>query len=113
MSDGCCDRGRRHGGKQRALAGRDRSRRGGGARVRSSLTDTVVEEGAVVERAIIDKRVHDRARVPASAGATADRNIQIDRGRQEQRGPGRIRSSNPAPTIGTDVIASDYTGPCW
>jgi glucose-1-phosphate adenylyltransferase len=82
-----------------------------GAVVRESIimTDTIIESGAVIERAIIDKRVHveQNARV---GGGIANPNIQLAVvGKNSVIPAGMI--IEPGATIGTDVIASDFTGP--
>ena len=82
-----------------------------GAVVRESviLTDTVIESGAVIERAILDKRV----RVEQNAhvgGGIANPVVQLAVvGKNSLIPAGMI--VEPGATIGTDVAASDYSGP--
>ena len=82
-----------------------------GAVVRESiiLTDTIIESGVVVERAILDKHVHveENARI---GGGIANPDIRLAVvGKNSTVPAGMI--VEPGATIGTDVIASDYTGP--
>jgi glucose-1-phosphate adenylyltransferase len=81
-----------------------------GAVVRESilLTDTIIERGAIIERAILDKHVHvgQGARVGGGIGSP---NIQLAvAGKNSIIPQGMI--IEPGATIGTDVIASDYSG---
>jgi glucose-1-phosphate adenylyltransferase len=73
------------------------------------LTDAIIESGAVLERAILDKHVHveQNARV---GGGIANPNIQLAVvGKNSVVPSGMI--VEPGATISTDVIASDYPGP--
>jgi glucose-1-phosphate adenylyltransferase len=82
---------------------------GAGAVVRESIimTDTTIEKGAVIERAIIDKRVHVGENVHIGGGI-ADPNIRlVVIGKNSEIPAGMI--VEPDATIGTDVIASDYS----
>jgi glucose-1-phosphate adenylyltransferase len=84
---------------------------GQGAVVRESIimTDTVIESGAVVERGIIDKRV-TVGRNARIGGGIADPNILLAViGKNSDVPAGMI--VEPGAEIGTDVIASDYSGP--
>ena len=82
-----------------------------GAVVRESviLTDTVIESGAVVERAIIDKRAHieQGARVGGGIAAPDIRLAVV--GKNSVVPAGTV--IEPDATVGTDVVASDYSGP--
>jgi glucose-1-phosphate adenylyltransferase len=71
------------------------------------LTDTVIECGAVVEHAIIDKRVHigENSHVGA-AGDSSNPSITLI-GKNSQIPP-RI-TIEPGAVIGTDIIFSDFT----
>ncbi len=84
---------------------------GPGAVVRESIimTDTVIERGAVIERAIIDKRVHvgEYAHI---GGGIADPNVLLAVIGKNSEIPAGMRVE-PGASIGTDVIASDYSGP--
>jgi glucose-1-phosphate adenylyltransferase len=82
---------------------------GSGAVVRESilLTDTIIESGAIVERAILDKRVHVEKNAHVGGGI-ANPNIQLAVvGKKSIIPAGAI--VEPGGTIGTDVIASDYS----
>jgi glucose-1-phosphate adenylyltransferase len=82
---------------------------GSGAIVRESilLTDTIIEPGAIVERAILDKRVHVEKNAHVGGGI-ANPNIQLAVvGKKSVVPAGAI--VEPGATIGTDVIASDYS----
>jgi glucose-1-phosphate adenylyltransferase len=84
---------------------------GPGAVVRESIimTDTVIEAGAVVERGIIDKRVRV-GRDARIGGGIANPNIQLAViGKNSEVPAGMV--VEPGAEIGTDVIASDYSGP--
>jgi glucose-1-phosphate adenylyltransferase len=81
-----------------------------GAVVRESilLTDCVVGSGAVIERAVIDKRVHIEANVHIGGGI-ADPNIRIAAvGKNSIVPAGMV--IEPDGSVSTDVIASDYHG---
>jgi glucose-1-phosphate adenylyltransferase len=79
-----------------------------GAVVRESilLTDCVIESGAVVERAILDKRVHveQNARV---GGGIAQQEVKLALVGKNSVVPKGV-TVEPEATIGTDVIAADY-----
>jgi glucose-1-phosphate adenylyltransferase len=83
---------------------------GPGAVVRESiiLTDTYIESGAVVERSIIDKRVRvgENARL---GGGVADPNVCLTVVGKNSVIPANMLLE-PGAEIGTDVIASDYSG---
>ncbi len=80
-----------------------------GARVYESiiLTDTVIESGAVIEHAIMDKRVHigENAHVGAVGDGSAPAITLI--GKNSQIPP--RTTIEPGAVIGTDVIFSDFT----
>jgi glucose-1-phosphate adenylyltransferase len=82
---------------------------GAGAVVRESIimTDTVIENGAVIERAIIDKRVHVGANARIGGGVSAPNILLAVVGKNSDVTAGMV--VEPEATIGTDVIASDYS----
>jgi glucose-1-phosphate adenylyltransferase len=68
------------------------------------LTDTLVEQGARLERVITDKRVHIGEK--AHLGGTAKPLQLTVVGKNSEVPPGMV--IEPGATIGTDLLASDY-----
>ena len=83
---------------------------GAGAVVRESIimTDTIIENGAVIERAIIDKRVHVGKNARIGSGIDNPTVLLAVVGKNSDVPAGML--VEPGAEIGTDVIASDYTG---
>jgi glucose-1-phosphate adenylyltransferase len=83
---------------------------GPGAVVRESIimTDTIIESGAVIERGIIDKRVHV-GRNAHIGGGIANPQVQLTVIGKNSDVPAGMLVEVGA-EIGTDVIASDYSG---
>jgi glucose-1-phosphate adenylyltransferase len=72
------------------------------------LTDTVIESGTVIERAILDKHVHVETGARVGGGiANPDIKLAVV-GKNSVIPPGMV--VEPGATIGTDVTASDYHG---
>jgi len=82
-----------------------------GAVIRESilLTDCVIDSGAVVERAVIDKRAHIESNARVGGGiASSSIGIAVV-GKNSVVPSGMV--IEPDASVGTDVIASDYSGP--
>jgi glucose-1-phosphate adenylyltransferase len=84
---------------------------GPGAVVRESIimTDTIIESGAIIERAIIDKRVHVGKNAHIGGGIDNATVLLAVIGKNSDVPAGLV--VEPGAEIGTNVIASDYSGP--
>jgi ADP-glucose pyrophosphorylase len=71
------------------------------------LTDTVIESEAVIERAIIDKRVHIQARAKVGGMVDSPDPVLTMVGKNSEVPKGF--TVEPGAVIGTDVIESDYS----
>ena len=70
------------------------------------LTDTVIESDAVIERAIIDKRVHIRLHAQIGGMVDGPEPVLTMVGKNSEVPKGF--TVEPGAVIGTDVVESDY-----